>query len=57
MIFTVLLLGRLWACVGNRALFTRAVYRPVWRRRLVARRFLRGPLVSVSGEKPGRHRT
>lgn len=52
MIFTVLLLGRIyWACVGNR--YSRAVYRPGLASQLVARRFLRGPLVSVSGEKTG----
>lgn len=39
-------------------LFARAVYRPGLASQLVARRFLRGPLVSVSGEKTGeRHRT
>ncbi|MEG3387502.1 hypothetical protein V5H41_28465, partial [Salmonella enterica] len=33
--------------------FARAVYRPGLASQLVARRFLRGPLVSVSGEKTG----
>ncbi|VEB58605.1 Ni/Fe-hydrogenase 1 b-type cytochrome subunit [Salmonella enterica subsp. enterica] len=58
MIFTVLLLGRIyWACVGNR--YSRELFIvPVWRRSWWQRRFHRGPLVSVSGEKTGeRHRT